>query len=56
VKGREGLLFVNKKKQKNFIYAGPWALSVAEPMTQRSKIFAPLFLKSGRFLLSGPRA
>jgi hypothetical protein len=30
VKGR--LLFVNKKKQKNFVNAGPWALSPTQPM------------------------
>jgi hypothetical protein len=48
--GKGRLLFVNKKKQKNFIY---WAVGVvgdtdsgpAEP-----RVFAPLFSKSGHFL------
>jgi hypothetical protein len=39
------LLFVNKKKQKNFIYAGPWALSATQPQAQRSKNFCAAFFK-----------
>jgi hypothetical protein len=40
---------VNKKKQKNFFYAGPWALSAASPWPSIKEVFAPLFSKSGRF-------
>jgi hypothetical protein len=39
------LLFVNKKKQINFIYAGPWALSPTTPMAQHSKSFCAAFFK-----------
>jgi hypothetical protein len=42
---REGLLFVNKKKQKNFIYAGPWALSPTQPMAQHNRSFCAAFFK-----------
>jgi hypothetical protein len=33
-KRRKRLLFVNKKKQKNFIDAGPWALALTTAMAQ----------------------
>jgi hypothetical protein len=41
---------VNKKKQKNFFYAGPWALSATSPWPSIKEVFTPLFSKSGRFL------
>jgi hypothetical protein len=44
---KEGLLFVNKKKQKNFV---SWVVLVLTPQSQRAKVFAPLFSKSGFFL------
>jgi hypothetical protein len=40
---------VNKKKQKNFINAGPWALSPTQPWPGTKEVFAPLFSKSGFF-------
>jgi hypothetical protein len=43
LKGR--LLFVDKKKQKNFFYAGPWALPATMPMAQRNKSFCAAFFK-----------
>jgi hypothetical protein len=36
---------VNKKKQKNFINAGPWALSATQPMAQQNKSFCGAFFK-----------
>jgi hypothetical protein len=39
---------VNKKKQKNFVNLGRAGFDASDPKLQ--KIFAPLFLKSGRFL------
>jgi hypothetical protein len=54
-KRRGRLLFVNKKKQKNFIYAGPWALSVTSPMAQHNKNFCGAFFKK-RPLSSLPEA
>jgi hypothetical protein len=46
----QALLFLKKKKQKDFCYAGSWALARQKPPAQLKKIFAPLFLKSGCFL------
>ncbi|HEY1857736.1 hypothetical protein [Acidocella sp.] len=46
---------MNKKKQKNFIYAGPWALSVTSPMAQHNKNFCGAFFKK-RPLSSLPEA
>jgi hypothetical protein len=40
---REALLFVNKKKQKNFIKLGRAGFAVSGPKEQ--KFFAPLFFK-----------
>jgi hypothetical protein len=40
-----GLLFVNKKKQKNFIYAPPEALATPKPMSPHHKSFLLLFFK-----------
>jgi hypothetical protein len=37
---------VNKKKQKNFIYAGPWALALITPQAQQNKSFLLLFSKN----------
>jgi hypothetical protein len=43
---------VNKKKQKNFIYAGPWALSATPPMAQhRQKFLRRFFQKAATFSL-----
>jgi hypothetical protein len=39
------LLFVNKKKQKNFDFSGVWALSATLPMARQSKSFLLLFSK-----------
>jgi hypothetical protein len=44
-KGRGRLLFVNKKKQKNFIYAGPGALALTQPEAQHNKSFCAAFFK-----------
>ena len=44
-KGREGLLFVNKKKQKNFYNAGLWALAVTTPIAQHSQKFLRRFFQ-----------
>ncbi|HTJ89251.1 MAG TPA: hypothetical protein VL356_03605 [Acidocella sp.] len=41
---------MNKKKQKNFIDSGPWALSAPQLRPSIIKVFAPLFSKSGHFL------
>jgi hypothetical protein len=43
VKAKGRLLFVNKKKQKNFINAGPGALSVTTPQAQHSQKFLRRF-------------
>jgi hypothetical protein len=42
---------VNKKKQKNFFMLGQGFVGDKAHGAQRSKIFAPLFLKSGGLLL-----
>ena len=36
---------MNKKKQKNFIYAGPWALSATTPMAQHGQKFLRRFFQ-----------
>ena len=41
----EGLLFVNKKKQKNFDSFRSWALAATTPRTQIIKSFLLLFFK-----------
>jgi hypothetical protein len=43
--GKGRLLFVNKKKQKNFIYPGPWALAAPTPMAQRCQKFLRRFFQ-----------
>jgi hypothetical protein len=52
-KTKQALLFMNKKKQKNFIYSGAGALAAGSPngTVQRRKSFLVLFFKkacSGR--------
>src|ERR1700733_16080298 len=49
-KGREALLFVKKKKQKNFVNFGLSCFQRHSPSVP--KVFAPLFSKSGCFLAS----
>jgi hypothetical protein len=44
---------VNKKKQKNFICAGPWAVSAPTPTAQHNKSFCGAFFKK-RLLSSSP--
>jgi len=44
-KRRKRLLFVNKKKQKNFIDAGPWALALTTPMAQNRQKFLRRFFQ-----------
>jgi hypothetical protein len=46
--GRGSLLFVNKKKQKNFFMLGHGRYRRHSPRPSGTKVFAPLFLKSGR--------
>jgi protein SCO1/2 len=41
----EALLFLKKKKQKNFCAAGQWAGAAAAPQAQRRRSFLVLFLK-----------
>jgi hypothetical protein len=43
---------VNKKKQKNFIYAGPWALSPTPPMAQHNQKFLRRFFQKAASFLS----
>jgi hypothetical protein len=43
------LLFVNKKKQKNFFAVGHGRCRRHGPWPSIKKVFAPLFLKSGPF-------
>jgi hypothetical protein len=43
VKARGRLLFVNKKKQKNFIYSGLWALSATQTQAPLSQEFLRRF-------------
>jgi hypothetical protein len=49
-KGREALLFVNKKKQKNFFNLGRAGFNATVPKEQ--KFFAPLFFKKAAAFLS----
>jgi hypothetical protein len=50
VKASEGrLLFVNKKKQKNFVNLGLWALRRPSLLPSIAKVFAALFSKSACF-------
>jgi hypothetical protein len=44
-KAKEELLFVNKKKQKNFFYCGPAALEPPAPAPQIKRSFLVLFFK-----------
>jgi hypothetical protein len=46
---RKGLLFVNKKKQKNFFHLGRAGFSASGPEEQ--KFFAPLFFKKAAAFL-----
>ena len=48
-KRRGRLLFVNKKKQKNFVKLGPCRFSASGPTKQ--KFFAPLFFKEAATFL-----
>jgi hypothetical protein len=45
---KQALLFLKKKKQKDFFQSGPVAL--AAPGSSKKKVFAPLFSKSGCLL------
>jgi hypothetical protein len=46
---------VNKKKQKNFIYSGPWALSATQNQAQRSQEFLRRFFqKAATFFVEKP--
>jgi hypothetical protein len=47
---RERLLFVNKKKQKNFFHLGHAGFTATGPNKQ--KFFAPLFFKKAAAFLS----
>jgi hypothetical protein len=47
-----GLLFVNKKKQKNFVNLGRGRCRRQRPRPSIVKVFAPLFSKSGSLLAS----
>jgi hypothetical protein len=53
--GKERLLFVNKKKQKNFIDFGLWALSAKQNQAQHSKSFCAAFFKKRPLSLSRSR-
>jgi hypothetical protein len=46
---KEGLLFVNKKKQKNFVNLGHGRWRRQRLWPNLTKIFAPLFLKAAAF-------
>jgi hypothetical protein len=46
---KEALLFLKKKKQKDFFEFRPKAFQT--PGSRIKKVFAPLFSKSGRFLI-----
>jgi hypothetical protein len=41
----EAVLFLKKKNQKDFLYAGPGALGPTQPMLQSHKSFLVLFFK-----------
>jgi hypothetical protein len=47
VHGQEGLLFVNKKKQKNFDFL--WALAMSLQRPAETKVFWFFFSKKNRF-------
>jgi uncharacterized protein (DUF2147 family) len=49
VEGKQALLFVNKKKQKNFVNLGHAGFAATGPTSQKS--FAPLFFKKAATLL-----
>jgi hypothetical protein len=49
-KRRERLLFVNQKKQKNFVRLGRAGFSATGPVSK--KVFAPLFFKNAASFLS----
>jgi hypothetical protein len=51
-KRKERLLFVNKKKQKNFYMLGHGRCRRHCPWPSIEEVFAPLFSKSGRLPLS----
>jgi hypothetical protein len=53
-KRREALLFVNKKKQKNFFKLGRAGFNAAVPVKQ--KFFAPLFFKKASAFLFAAKA
>jgi hypothetical protein len=48
---KEGLLFVNKKKRKNFVNLGHGRWRRQSPWPSTTKIFAPLFLKAAASFL-----
>ncbi|HEY1857793.1 hypothetical protein [Acidocella sp.] len=47
--GKRRLLFVNKKKQKNFMNLGHGRCPRQRPWPSITKVFAPLFSKNGHF-------
>jgi hypothetical protein len=49
-KPKQALLFLKKKKQKDFYYSGPWALAPSKPMAQHTKVFCFFFSKKKCFL------
>jgi hypothetical protein len=51
MKEKEALLFVNKKKQKNFYSLGrrPWALAVQTARSSEQKFFGSFFQKRTAF-------
>jgi hypothetical protein len=51
--GRKGLLFVNKKKQKNFVMLGLGRCRRNSLRPSVTKVFAALFSKSACFLPLG---
>jgi hypothetical protein len=53
---KEALLFLKKKKQKDFCSAGLWALTPPTPMTQRAKVFCALFFKKAPLAFPYPAA
>jgi hypothetical protein len=55
-KRRKRLLFVNKKKQKNFLDAGPWALALTTAMAQHRQKFLRRFFQKAAAFLSPPGA
>jgi hypothetical protein len=44
-KVKQALLFLKKKKQKNFWNFGPWAVAASQPMVPSHKSFLLLFFK-----------